>query len=101
MSRCRLITLNPLSEDDLVIVLQRALTDKEKGVGNSRFRLTQNALRHIVDLSEGDVRAALNTLEITVSMLISKKGTSESQDPCQITLEDLENALQRKALMSR
>jgi putative ATPase len=93
------ITLTSLSENDMVTVIQSALNDAERGLGNSKLTLSKNALNHIVKISDGDVRAALNALEITASVLFSQKDKIPEKEPRQISLENLENALQRKALM--
>lgn len=99
MSRCRVITLNALSENDMVTVIQRALEDTERGLGKRNLTLTKEALHHIVKISDGDIRAALNALEITASVLFSQKDKAIEKEPLIISLENLEKALQRKALM--
>ena len=99
MSRCRVITLNPLSENDIVTVIQRALEDNERGMGKRNLTLSKEALNHIVKISDGDVRAALNALEITASVLFSQTDKAIDQEPIIISLENLEKALQRKALI--
>ncbi len=99
MSRCRVITLNALSENDIVTVIQRALEDNERGLGKRNLTLSKEALHHIVKISDGDVRAALNALEITASVLFSQKNKAIEKEPLIISLENLEKALQRKALM--
>lgn len=99
MSRCRVITLNPLSENDIGTVIQRALEDNERGMGKRNLTLSKEALNHIVKISDGDVRAALNALEITASVLFSQTDKAIDQEPIIISLENLEKALQRKALI--
>lgn len=99
MSRCRVITLNALSDKDIITVIQRALNDNKRGLGNSNFSLAKNAMHHIIKISDGDVRAALNALEITATVLLSQKEKTVGQAHRIIKIEDLENALQRKALM--
>jgi putative ATPase len=99
MSRCRVITLNALSENDIVTVIQRALEDNERGLAKRNLTLSKEALHHIVKISDGDVRAALNALEISTSVLFSQKDKAIEKKPLIISLENLEKALQRKALM--
>jgi len=99
MSRCRVITLKSLSEDDIKKVLKRAIEDKDRGLGKINFKLSDEALHHVVAISDGDVRSALNTLEISASVLLPKVGGEGKQEPQIITLDVLEKALQKKALI--
>ncbi|PID40981.1 MAG: AAA family ATPase [Proteobacteria bacterium] len=97
MSRCRVITLDALSDKDLTKVLEKAIEDDERGLGNKKLKLTDEAMRHIVSLSEGDVRLALNTLEISASVLNPKVDEKENQQI--ITLDILEKAVLKKSLV--
>lgn len=99
MSRCRVMQLNALSDDDIITVINRALKDAERGLGNDKIALSKNALHHLVKISDGDVRAALNTLDVTASVLFSKTSQAGEQGPRSISLANLETALQRKALI--
>lgn len=99
LSRCRVITLKPLDENNIISVIKSALKDKERGLGNSNIELTENALLHIVNISDGDVRVALNILEIAESVMVSQNDRIDNEKPHQINLKDVENALQRKALI--
>lgn len=64
LSRCQIIELKPLSEDDLKKVLERALSDKDRGLGNFNIELTKRALEILVASSNGDARILLNSLEV-------------------------------------
>src|SRR5437588_188174 len=64
VSRSQIFELRPLSEEELLVVLQGALTDSERGVGGLNLRADEGALKHIAKLSDGDARKALNSLEI-------------------------------------
>jgi putative ATPase len=99
MSRCRVITLESLSENDIKKVLQRAIEDDERGLGKINFKLSNEALQHIVTISDGDVRSALNTLEISTSVLLPKIDGKGKPEPQIITLDILEKALHKKALI--
>jgi putative ATPase len=99
LSRCRLITLNPLSPDSITTILNRALNDKENGLGNKNFSFDNEALNHLVNIADGDVRTSLNGLEVTASLLLSDKDRPDPEKPVTITLGDIENALQKKALL--
>ncbi|HMA84835.1 MAG TPA: replication-associated recombination protein A [Desulfosalsimonadaceae bacterium] len=91
LSRCQVISLDALSEADIEKLLTRAVTDAEKGLGKTELTPSDAALSHIVSISDGDGRAALNALEIAAF-------TTQSAGRTEITREDLETALQRKAL---
>ncbi len=88
LSRCRVITLNSLSEEDLRRICKRALNDKEKGLGKNNFEISDKALWHLVKIADGDARAALNNLEIAASLAM-EKGLKK------IGLDEIEKALQR------
>ena len=90
---------SPLDENNIISVIKSALKDKERGLGNSNIELTENALLHIVNISDGDVRVALNILEIAESVMVSQNDRIDNKKPHQINLKDVENALQRKALI--
>lgn len=64
MSRCRLVVLKPLTVKDLKSILTRALADRERGVGQSGLRLTEEGMEMLVQLASGDARKALNLLEL-------------------------------------
>ncbi len=66
LSRCRVFVLEQLSIHDLEKILQRALTDQQKGLGNLPIKVDDDALRFLAELSNGDARVALNALEFAV-----------------------------------
>jgi putative ATPase len=63
VSRCRVFGMNSLSQDAIVQILNRALTDKDKGLGLSSDTFSKVAIDHIAAGSDGDARAALTNLE--------------------------------------
>jgi len=63
LSRTRVITLKPLEFKDMAIILNRALKDNKKGLGDLNITIEENALKYIISISHGDVRYALNNLE--------------------------------------
>ncbi len=93
MSRCRLITMNPVDEESMKGVLSRALADKEKGLGAMNLTLADDALAHIIALADGDVRTALNSLEAAALL----RGPDQTDGL--ITLEKVEAALDKKAML--
>ncbi|MEA5472881.1 AAA family ATPase [Synechococcus sp. CCY9201] len=66
VSRSRLFRLQPLESGDLEALLQRALTDVERGYGGRAIRLLPEAAAHLVDVAGGDARSLLNALELAV-----------------------------------
>ncbi len=64
LSRARVYRLNTLGLDDLSVVLQRALADKDRGLGARKLRLSQDAMEQLLHSASGDARRLLNTLEI-------------------------------------
>jgi putative ATPase len=93
-SRSQIFEFKPLSEDDIRTLALRALSDKERGLGNLNVKLTPEALEFIVARSGGDARRALNALEL--GALSTKPGADGT------VLYDLptaEESIQKKALV--
>ena len=67
LSRCRVVVLDPLSVDELTELLERALADAERGLGEHDVELEPPALSSIAQLASGDARRALNLLELVVA----------------------------------
>jgi len=63
LSRARVMTLKPIGLKDMAIILNRALKDKKRGLGELNVAIEENALKYIITISHGDVRCALNNLE--------------------------------------
>ncbi len=95
LSRCRVISLDMLSSDDIGDIISRALKDRERGLGDTKLVLDPDARSHLIRIADGDARAALNNLEIVASL------TDDIPDekPPRMTVRTLENALQDKALV--
>ena len=94
LSRSRVVMLHKLTEADLREIVGRALTDKERGLGNMRIDLSADALEHMVTQADGDARVALNALELAVAATTpGKRGIRK------IDLGTIEGALQKKALL--
>lgn len=90
VSRCRVFNLKKLSQKSMVSILKRALTNPDKGLGQKIDRLTSEAFDHIAGVSEGDARIALTNLETAVLHF-------EGKD--QITIQDVEAAIEKKSLL--
>ncbi|MBF0200019.1 MAG: replication-associated recombination protein A [Desulfamplus sp.] len=98
ISRCRIITLHPLSNTDIKVVLKRALADGEKGLGFMDLVCTDAALELIASFGDGDVRMALTSLETAAVFVSSSVREGELTKPVTIEVEDVEKCLQKKAL---
>jgi putative ATPase len=94
VSRSQIFELRPLSEDELLGLLRRALQDAERGLGHLKIRADENALRHLAKVSDGDARKALNALE--VAALTTAPGGDGS---IPITLAVAEQSIQKKAIV--
>jgi len=90
LSRARVFHLRELSEENINLILEKAIKDKERGFGNLRIKIDPKALNHISKLCEGDARDAYNALELAI--LTAKK----SKQGINITLSDAEEAIQAK-----
>jgi putative ATPase len=73
LSRCRVLVLDPLSAKDVETIVLRGLTDREQGLGKPREFLAADALRHIVEISDGDARVGLNALEAATAIAEHRK----------------------------
>jgi len=93
LSRARVMVLRPLDGEDIRTILERALKDREWGLGDIEIQVRPEALGHMVAVSGGDARVALNNLESAVHYVMGE-GTGKKE----ISLADAEEALSRKAL---
>ena len=94
VSRSQIFELRPLTEEDLFLLLQRALNDAERGLGYLKISADENAVRHLAKISDGDARKALNSLEIAALTTAPQKN-----GVVQITLEVAEQSIQKKAVV--
>ena len=99
LSRCRVITLKMLSEADLTSIIENALADDERGLGRMNIKLDPRALFYLLRIADGDARTALNNLDVVSSLVFSGDRAFSDDETSKISLQDLENALQKKALM--
>ena len=94
LSRCRVFRLNLLSEQEIKLIVERAIKDEERGLGEFRVEITEEALQHLVAMSSGDARVALNALEMATFATLPDSDGRRS-----ITLPDVEEAMQHRALL--
>jgi len=94
VSRSQIFELRPLAEEDLYLLLHRALADGERGLGYLKVEVEESALRHLAKLSDGDARKALNALEIAALT------TAPAPDGViRIDLSVAEQSIQKKAVV--
>lgn len=94
LSRSRVFRLNLLSDEDVRVIVERAIKDKERGPGKLQITMSDEALSHLVTMSNGDARVALNALEMATFATLPDKDGSRSID-----LSAIEEALQHRALL--
>ena len=92
LSRCRVYTLNALTEDEILTLLTRALTDTERGLGSMHIAADEDALRTLASYSSGDARSALNALEVAAKL-------AEARDEKKIDKDLAIEALQQRVLL--
>ena len=93
VSRCRIFEFKKLNSQDIKQALNKALSDKENGLGNYEIKITDEALNHIVWASDGDLRTAYNALELAVVTT-----QPDSQGKIIINKNIAEESIQKKAL---
>lgn len=99
LSRCRVITLDRLTEEDISAILDLALNDEQRGLGTPGFELSAEARDYIIRIADGDARVALNSLEAVSSLVMSRQTAGNLTSALKISVNDLETALQEKALL--
>ena len=96
LSRCRVYVLKPLTEDQIVALLKRALADEERGLGRLKLRATDHSLQKIASYSSGDARSAYNVLEVASALARERSG---KEVDAEITDEIVQDALQKRVLL--
>jgi putative ATPase len=109
VSRSQIFRLEPLSVEQLEVLIDRALSDKERGLGNYNVKMDKNARRLLAKLSDGDARKCLNALEIGVLTTPPVVGVADAgaavsnrsynEPPIHFTLEVAEESIQQKAVV--
>lgn len=94
VSRSQIFELRPLTEEDLLALLRRALADAERGLAMHPVTADEPALRHLARLADGDARKALNALEIAALTT-----APDSSGRVRIDLSAAEQSIQKKALV--
>ncbi len=94
VSRSQIFQLEPVPVDDVIAVLQRALTDSERGLGSTKTTAEADALRHLAEKSDGDVRKALTALELAVLTT-----PTDADGAVRLTLAVAGESIQHKAVV--
>jgi putative ATPase len=94
LSRSRVFQLNQLKDEDIRLIVQRAVKDEGKGLGGLHIDMSEEALAHLVTASNGDARVALNALEMTAFATLPDDDGVRLVD-----LSTVEQALQHRALL--
>ena len=96
LSRTRVYVLKPLTEQQIVSLLQKALADEERGLGAMKLRASKEVLHKIASYSSGDARSAYNVLEVAATLAEQSSGTETGAE---ITDEIVHDALQKRILL--
>jgi putative ATPase len=110
VSRSQVFQLEPLTVEQLEQLIDRALADERRGLGNYTVKIDNDARRHLAKLSDGDARKCLNALEIGVlttqpkvarpsPVAMGKKGSEDARPTIHFTLAIAEESIQQKAVV--
>ncbi len=94
LSRCRVFVLEALTENDIKLIIQHALEDKERGLGKFKVKIDDDVLKQMINIANGDARSALNLLELSV-----ESAREDADGLREITAELVSNVAQRKVLL--
>lgn len=94
LSRSRLFQLRTLTEANVVMLLKRALADKERGYGTRIVRADEDALQHLASVAGGDARNALNAIELAV-----ESTPADQNRVIHVTLAVAQESIQRRAVL--
>jgi len=98
LSRSQVFELRRLGEDEIVFLLERALAHPDRGLPDIDVVADEDALMHLANYSEGDVRRALNALEIAMLTTPPQETGPSGRETVHVTLEVAEESIQRKLI---
>ena len=106
LSRTRVYVLQPLNEEQIVLLLKRALADRERGLGAMNLAASDDVLKKIASYTSGDARSAYNVLEVAAGLakasLLAKdarNGAPTQEHSSEITDDIVHDALQKRILL--
>ena len=94
LSRCRVYVLRPLTEEQIVLLLRRAIADQARGLGEMNLTASDDVLRLIASYTSGDARSAYNVLEVAAGLALKN-----AEGAREITDEIVRDALQKRILL--
>ena len=95
LSRCRVLTLEPLAPERIAALIRHTLDDAERGLGALHLTADDDALTFLAEQADGDARKALNTLEVAANLVSAETDASRRR----IAVDIVQEALQKKALL--
>ena len=95
ISRSTVFHFEPLDKHDLIELLQQAIRDSERGLGQQEIQVDREALEYLAMAADGDARKVLTALEVAV---LSQGGRGEARKPIRLTLEIAQESIQHKAV---
>lgn len=98
LSRSRLFRLEQLTDVNIIEILNRAIKDSERGLGELDLEIDRDAIEHIAKNSNGDARVALTAFEIAANSVAGEDGKKKDERGGRITLSVAEEAISRKQL---
>nr|XP_061803707.1 LOW QUALITY PROTEIN: uncharacterized AAA domain-containing protein MT2636-like [Nerophis lumbriciformis] len=93
VSRSQIFELEPISTNDILTLLHRALTEKERGFGKMNIKADEDALLHLAEKADGDARKALTALELAILT------SDDTESAIHLTLAIAEESIQKKAVL--
>ena len=99
LSRVRVFVLEPLCDEDLEVLIKRALSDNQRGFGYLSIDLNEEAKTQLITQSHGDARQLLTTLDIAVQAGLRQQNENNTQETITITRDEIEQAQQHKTLL--
>jgi putative ATPase len=94
LSRCRVLTLSPLTPMDLRFIFDRALHDENNGLGGLQLQFDEQAIEHLIIMADGDARRLLNSMEIAASLAVTDENGGKN-----VSTAMIKDAFQRNSLL--
>ena len=101
LSRCRVYVLQPLTEDQIVVLLKRALADKKFGLGELNLSASEDVLKKIASYTSGDARGAYNVLEVAAGLVKLPPSGQEREKDGATAAQEITDAIVHDALQKR
>ena len=98
LSRCKVLVLQPLSDENLEMVFTRALTDVDSGLGTHQLSFGKDSLEVLIAQADGDARKGLNSLDIAATLALHRLKDKKAHTERLITLVDVQEAAQQFSL---